>query len=234
MAQTLGIGQSKSMMLTSLQIVKIHDAGKPHVQHEADTMIYSLDQEISVKKVLFLSLMACVVIVGNSSSADNLDARVDFALSALAPDDGRLAKIDFSVQFNALTLCAYARQFGQGDLLPTACTDLDDKTLKTMRASAVCDEGGSQNIAACLRRLSELESAAALATSQFIQAKASIPEVAELDSLNHEYSKLLCDLDSSLNGGVGIYVLINASSCRAEMLARHRYALSKIVWAVQR
>lgn len=182
---------------------------------------------------IWSSLATFLMIMPSSSYADNLDARVDFVMSVLA--EGRYQpKVNFSSRFSGLTLCKYARQFSGVDLFPGVCDDLDEKKLKKTLAAKVCDYGDAQSMAACFRRLSGLEQAAAVATTRFILSKQSVPEIEKVDLLNLDYAQQICDLDASWNGGTKIYESLAWSSCYASMMAQHRYALAGIAWAVQR
>lgn len=184
-------------------------------------------------KAIFFSLVAFLMLTPSSSYADNLDARVDFVMSVLA-NGGNQPKVNFSARFSGLTLCKYARQFSGVDLFPSVCDDLDEGKLKTTVAAKICDHGSGSSMAACFRRLSGLEQAAAVATTRFILSKHSVPEVEKVDLLNQEYVQQICDLDASWNGGKGIYASLARSSCYASMMSKHRYALANIAWAVQR
>ena len=188
----------------------------------------------AIPKFVLAGFVAFAFLSSNHTSAEDLDQRIDFVMSALSTDEGKWAKIDFSVRFNGSTLCEYTRQFRGVDLLPDACKDLSEKELRSMRASKVCDYGGGQDMAACFRRLSGLEFAAAEATNRFIQSQGSTPELDKAGRLYQEYVSLVCELDASVNGGEGVYESLALSSCKEYMYAKHRYALSDIAWAYQR
>lgn len=185
-------------------------------------------------KFLFAGFVAFAFLGSSSSSAEASDQQIDFAWSAISADGKRGRKIDFSVRFNGSTLCEYIRQFRGTDLLPDACADLSENKLRSMSAREVCNEGGSQDMSACFRRLSGLERAAVAVTNRFIQSKDPDPELDKAGRLYQESVSVICEAGAWVDGDHWVYESLTRNSCEARMYANQRDALSGIASAYQR